>query len=464
MDIGFVYRAIILEFLLELYVFYALTACELHRRQRFPLRLIAGAAVLLVAAYPVAAIYQRFGNDVWGRSFVYLLLFSLSVVHMCFVFDEGKSTVLFCCSVAYAAQNLTYKLFLILWCGIRQLRLCDGWGSNFDLIYHILYYAFFVAAAAAVYFFLVRRLLPYLSNRRLDKGMFALAVLILGLTVILCSFEDIYFAMLSDGGENRYTVFEYFVLRQTGNVFSVICCAMVLLLSFKTVEGKELQQQLQYLRHAVHQSQRQYEISKDTIDRINVKCHDIRYRLEMMAAAHQDVSPEDMGDLQESISIYDASAETGNHLLDVLLTEKSLYCEQNGISFSCMIDGARLSFLRDGDLYCLFGNIVDNALEAARQIPDRERRVVNLVVKTKGGILLIQEDNYYTGELEFRDGLPQTTKEDRDCHGFGMQSIRMIVHHYGGELTASAEEGIYHLSIVFSLDGQPVGEPAGQKA
>ncbi len=453
MEFWFVYRAIILEFLFELYVFYFLTAGKLDRAPRFPLRFLAGAAAMLALALPAARAYQAIGDNVWGRSFLYLLLFAASVLQMGFCFEERRSTVLFCCSMAYAAQNMTYKLFLLLWCGLRQLGVCDGWGDRYELYYHLLYYAFFFAAAAAVYFFLVRRLLPYLSNRRVDQGLLALSLLILGLTVILCSFEDIYFGALTVGGENRFEVWEYFVLRQTGNCFSVVCCAVVLLLSFKTVEGKELQQQLAYLRHAIHQSQRQYEISRDTIDLINVKCHDIRYRLGTMATAGAGVTAEAVDDLQKSISIYDSAVETGNRLLDVLLTEKSLYCEQNGITFSCMADGARLSFLRDGDLYCLFGNIIDNALEAARQVPDRERRVVNLVVKARGDMLVIQEDNYFEGELEFKDGLPQTTKEDRGYHGFGTQSIRMIVRQYGGEMTASAEDGVFHLNILFTLDG-----------
>ena len=461
MEFWFVYRAIILEFLFELYVFYFLTAGKLDRAPRFPLRFLAGAAAMLAIALPAARAYQAIGNNVWGRSFLYLLLFAASVLQMGFCFEERRSTVLFCCSMAYAAQNMTYKLFLLLWCGLRQLGVCDGWGDRYELYYHLLYYAFFFAAAAAVYFFLVRRLLPYLSNRRVDHGLLALSLLILGLTVILCSFEDIYFGALTVGGENRFEVWEYFVLRQTGNCFSVVCCAIVLLLSFKTVEGKELQQQLEYLRHAIHQSQRQYEISKDTIDLINVKCHDIRYRLGAMASAGAGVTAEAVDDLQKSISIYDSAVETGNRLLDVLLTEKSLYCEQNGITFSCMADGARLSFLRDGDLYCLFGNIIDNALEAARQVPDRERRVVNLVVKARGDILLIQEDNYFEGELAFKDGLPMTTKEDKGYHGFGTQSIRMIVHQYGGEMTASAEDGVYHLNILFTLDGDGPASGSG---
>ena len=161
-----------------------------------------------------------------------------------------------------------------------------------------------------------------------------------------------------------------------------------------------------------------------------------------------------MRNLQKSISIYDAKIETGNQSLDVLLTEKSLYCEQNGITFSCMADGEKLDFLDGSDLYCLLGNIVDNALEAVKAISEQERRVINLLVKAQGNLLMIQEDNYFDGTLTFRDGLPVTTKEDKNYHGFGMRSIRMIVQKYDGELTTYVDGDVFHLNILFGTNGK----------
>lgn len=65
-------------------------------------------------------------------------------------------------------------------------------------------------------------------------------------------------------------------------------------------------------------------------------------------------------------------------------------------------------------------------------------------------MLLVQEENYFNGTLTFMDGLPVTTKEDTNSHGFGMRSLRMIVKKYGGELTTSVTDDIFHLSIIFS--------------
>ena len=86
-----------------------------------------------------------------------------------------------------------------------------------------------------------------------------------------------------------------------------------------------------------------------------------------------------------------------------------------------------------------------------KAIEERQRRVVNLVVKGRGDMLLIQTDNYFDGERIFLDGLPVTTKADRNYHGFGMRSIKMIVRKYDGELTTQVADGIFHLNILFSV-------------
>ncbi len=447
-----VYARVILEFLFELYVFCVLVTRKLERSRLFWLRAFGGLAVVAGLAFGVAWFYALFGFTVWGRVLVYIVLFLAVCLHLRLCFEESFSVILFCGSLAYAAQNLTYKLFLFLWGMGEQARLYDNWNDLFELYYRLIYYGFFVLAAAAAYFLFIRPLISRLPNRQLNFRMLTISVVVLAVTVLLCSVEDIFFSFLSDFREGRFEEFTYFVLWQTGNLFSVVCCGVVLLLISRTLEQSDLQREVDYLQYAIRQSKQQYEISKDTIELINVKCHDIKYKINELLARHANISEDAVSDLNESISIYDTKVETGNELLDVLLTEKSLYCEQNGITFSCMAHGEKLSFLESGDLYCLFGNIVDNALEAVKALPEREKRIINLVVKTKNDLLIVQEDNYFGGEISFRDGLPVTTKADSDYHGFGTRSIRMIARKYGGELTTSVTGDIFHLNIIFSIE------------
>lgn len=442
------YAIVILEFLGEMLIFCALFLRKMERAERFPLRLALSLVALLLFALPVAWFYTAFGGQIWGRILVYLALFWAVVLGAYVCMHESFYAVLFCCSMAYAAQNLVYKVFLVFWTGGEALGLFDSWGRLFALWYRLVYYSFFAASAAVTYFLFIRRITERLLSRRLNRRMLVLTVCVLAVTIVLCSLDDICFALLSVGRENKFSDPVYTVLRETGNAFSIVCCGIVLLLASKTIVERELLEEVEYLKYAVRQSELQYRMSKDTIELINIKCHDIKYKLSALAAT--GMTPEAVDELKQSISIYDSHIETGNGLLDVLLTEKSLFCEQNGITLSCMIDGDKLAFMEAGDLYCLFGNLIDNALEAVRKLAERERRVVNLTVKARDGLLLVQEENYFDGELGFEDGLPVTTKEDSGSHGFGTRSLRMIARKYGGEMAVSATGDIFRLNIIFS--------------
>lgn len=442
------YGYIIVEFLFEYTVFAALFLCRLDRRRRFVLRATLGLALVFAVGLPVAYFYTAFGGTVWGRILVYLSLFVVFTFFAARCFDERYLTVFFCCGMAYAAQNLVYKAYLIIYTLGEQFQLYDGWGEQFNLFYRLMYYGIFAAFTFLTWLLFIRRITAKLKTKEINNRMLVITALILGITVILCSIEDLAFAELCVWRENRFDNPTYYVVRQTGNAFSCLCCVIVLMLASQAIVESELLKEVEYLKHTIRQGERQYRISKDSIDLINIKCHDIKYKLDALTA-QGNLSTEAVKELRDSISIYDSKIETGNQLLNVLITEKSLYCEQNGINLSCMIDGKELDFMETGDLYCLFGNVIDNALEAVKGIEDKDKRVINMVVKTKNNLILVQEENYFNGTIEFEDGLPVTTKADKTSHGFGMRSLRMIVKKYGGELTASVSDGVFHINMMF---------------
>ena len=201
-------------------------------------------------------------------------------------------------------------------------------------------------------------------------------------------------------------------------------------------------------QEAIWQRKRdQYELARDNMELINIKCHDIRKRVRSMGAAQ--LSESSIEQIRESIRIYDAQVKTGNEALDVILTEKQLLCSQAGIELICMADGAALSFMPEDDVYFLFGNILDNAIEAVLNVVDDEKRSINLTARREGGFVTVREDNYFEGELTFSDGLPRTTKQDRSNHGFGMKSIRRCVYEHGGEMHVRAESGAFSLVLLF---------------
>ena len=162
-------------------------------------------------------------------------------------------------------------------------------------------------------------------------------------------------------------------------------------------------------------------------------------------------------EIENLINVYDSSFSTDNAALDVILTEKSFACRKEGVKLSCIVARGALKFMSESDIYSLFGNALDNAVEAVKEV-EADKKFIDVSVKITGDMTVITVNNYYAHSLTFMDGLPATTKEEKDYHGFGMKSIAEIVARYDGELSISAEDDIFGLKILFFNVDTPAKE------
>ena len=117
-----------------------------------------------------------------------------------------------------------------------------------------------------------------------------------------------------------------------------------------------------------------------------------------------------------------------------------------------MIDGALFNFLTEREIYSLFGNALDNALEAVTQIEDTDKRMITLKSNARGDMVVLQIENTSSRALKVGDNqLPQTTKSGSG-HGFGLRSISRIAEKHQGFLSIREEDGVVKLSVVMRPD------------
>lgn len=235
-------------------------------------------------------------------------------------------------------------------------------------------------------------------------------------------------------------------------VYSALSCAMVLVMEYYLLHENNLNQEKETMERMLQAAAAQQKSSKDAIDIINMKCHDLKHQMRALETMNStDERTEYLEELQSVLSIYDASYRTGCEALDYVLREKALIAEKYGVQFSCMADGKAISFLRSTDVYALMGNALDNALESVmREEPGQ--RLISLNISVHGQMVVLHLENRCSRDLEFLDGLPLTDKEDKNHHGFGVQSIRYIVQKYHGEWFMRTQNGMFILEILFQAN------------
>ena len=202
-----------------------------------------------------------------------------------------------------------------------------------------------------------------------------------------------------------------------------------------------------------HLEKQQYDITKKNMEMFDIKMHDVKH---MLLGMRNILTPEQIAEIEKVVTIYDSTVKSGNEVLDVIFTEKSLQCEQKGIAFERIVDGSLLRFMHVSDVYSLFGNAIDNAIEAVSKVDKREKRTVSLMVRESRGMVYIGLENGYTGTIRFEDGLPVTTKHDKQFHGFGTKSMRNVVEKYGGTMVINASDNIFRLNILLPVPGAKV--------
>lgn len=197
----------------------------------------------------------------------------------------------------------------------------------------------------------------------------------------------------------------------------------------------------------------QYQQSKESIDLINYKYHDLKHQIEIL---RREQDPERrnafLNQMEEEIHQYEVQNKTGNQVVDTILTSKNMVCEQFGISMSCVADGTLLGFMDTMDICSILGNALDNAIEYERQINEPEKRLIHVAIFAQKNFVILRFENYFEGCLELKEGIPVTTKtKKKEFHGFGIRSIKYVVDKYDGAVSISQNANWFELRILIPL-------------
>ena len=216
------------------------------------------------------------------------------------------------------------------------------------------------------------------------------------------------------------------------------------LLYFQTELFKKsaLQKEMDALNLLYERQRQQYQVARQNVQIINKRCHELRVQI---AALHKlapgAVPPQQLEEAEHAARLYDAGANTGNEVLDVVLTEKSLLCESRGIQLNAVANGSSLGFFEAGDLYALFANALDHAVESAVQTPRPECRVIDLLVCVRQGFVVVN----------IISPLRPPEKQANRSAQYELKVVKRIVQKYKGTLTLEEQGEFFAEKIIFPL-------------
>ncbi len=426
---------------------------EQERRPRFWCRFAGGCVFLwmftftyfLVSNLPVPIMVGSVAGAFW-----WLAASWLTLLFLLFCYDITVGTGVFCLILGTVLQELMTVFIRYLWIGIWMPRFPEEHPAAYTAILFLIY--------GSVYLLLYRVMSGHLHLQEhasvLDSSRILWGNVVNCLLFTLVqNLTSGLFAWVKTPGDAYASaeVLNEVILPYYLTWMLAVFCVVMFVFLYLLYEIIYLQQDRQMMRVLQKEKEQQYQLSRDNIDLINQKCHDLKHQLRALELVDDARRAEAFAETSRAIRFYDAAVQTGNEVLDTILTEKSMACTLHEINLSCNIKIHDIAFMDVLDIYTLLGNALDNAIEAVMKY-EKEKRVISLTIREQGQMLHIFIDNYFEGKLKLKNGYLVTSKADKDYHGFGVRSIRMIAKKYKGDVQISQEKRTFGLQVMIPLE------------
>lgn len=158
-----------------------------------------------------------------------------------------------------------------------------------------------------------------------------------------------------------------------------------------------------------------------------------------------------MAQLKSALTESVAEIKTGNPVTDVILNQKQKEAMEKGIGFNCKFMFPMDTNINAFDISVILNNAIENAFEG---VSGCENPYVSISAYRKKNVYMLEVSNCIKNHVEIDDetGLPETTKSDKNSHGFGLTNIRKVAQKYYGDIDISQKENMFTLTVMLMVE------------
>ena len=181
--------------------------------------------------------------------------------------------------------------------------------------------------------------------------------------------------------------------------------------------------------------------------------HDIKNHMTGLLGMLQDSNIEQMEEyirlmLQDTAEYRPQDvSRSGNAVVDVIVNYKCSQAHKDNIKFNANVFLPATLPFRAVHLAIVFGNLLDNALEACREM-ESVKRWINIEASYTKEVLMVSVCNSSQVRKRDRGGRYATTKSDHCFHGLGLYSVEQAVEPYCGQLEVEYRDGVFRAAVV----------------
>ncbi len=136
---------------------------------------------------------------------------------------------------------------------------------------------------------------------------------------------------------------------------------------------------------------------------------------------------------------------SGNQIADAILSDKEELAKQSGCKIE--FDGFISDEIPASDLCIILSNALDNAIEACARFTSNEPKIITVKCDILQGVQLMR----ITNPNDNNRSTTETSKEDKENHGFGLYNIRRTVEKHNGQMSIPSQTPLFILDLEFQV-------------
>lgn len=232
------------------------------------------------------------------------------------------------------------------------------------------------------------------------------------------------------------------------NIFILYLYHFLLSYHASRMEKQRLEQTIQVYHY-------QMDLMKESQELVNELRHDLKHHLiELGAMARANRSEQIvqyLDDMKKFILNPAEQVSSGNQEVDGILNYllKNVDKMLNQADIQIQIPSKR--YEKNFDICVILGNLVENAVQAAKQ---SEEKYLLVHMQDSQGILTILVENSYSGQIKEEHNRFLTSKENSSLHGFGLESVKKVVAQNGGDIDISYTDKRFKAEVLLYLSAE----------
>lgn len=236
----------------------------------------------------------------------------------------------------------------------------------------------------------------------------------------------------------------------------VSCIWLMCLIMYFVVQqmSKDNQTKLEYelMKEKEKYSKESMEIIKRSNEELREFKHDLKNYLLPLQEAMETMPQSEMVKVWKKINqkIEDVQTliQTGNSYVDSMINTKITLARSEKVDVKCTIL-SKMEGIDDLEFCTVFGNLMDNAIEAERKVT--EKKEIIIFVEEKMGYLRLEIQNKIEKSVLNENSSLNTTKKDTSSHGIGHKSVKRTMQKVGGALKYYETGDLFCAEAVFPI-------------